>query len=85
MKKISYLTNCYLNKWDDLESIHINNFNNKVLWILFQIFQGFDTISFGYGRSKTINFEDEYFYFQDGDKNELEIFIDKHTKKQYYE
>jgi len=60
--------------------IHSNNFKNKVLWKLFKIFQGFDDLPIGYGRVRPINFTDEHFYFQHGNKSELNSIIDKYNK-----
>ena len=53
------------------KEIHEETFKNKVVWKLFNIFQGFDNLPFGYGRVRPINFDDEHFYFQHGDKDEL--------------
>ncbi|MBY7766025.1 hypothetical protein KW426_15800 [Vibrio fluvialis] len=38
-----------------------------------RILGNYDYLPFGYGRDRPINFEDEYFYFQHGDKNELKL------------
>jgi hypothetical protein len=34
-------------------------------------FSGFSVLPFGYGRTRPINYDDKYFYFQHGDENEL--------------
>ncbi len=62
-------------------NIHTKSFKNRVIWRLFKMFKGFDNIPFGYGRVKPINFNDEYFYFQHGDKDELDNFMNKYKGK----
>ncbi len=61
--------------------IHTYNLKNKLLWKLFKIFQGFDTVPFGYGRVRPIDFNDKYFYFQHGNKKELDMFMQKIGEK----
>ena len=38
---------------------------------LLSLFRGFDYVPFGYGRDRPINFEDQFFYFQHGDDEDL--------------
>jgi len=57
------------------KEIHQENFKNKIVWKLFKLFQGFDDLPFGYGRARPIDFSDAYFYFQHGDKKELEHYM----------
>jgi hypothetical protein len=49
----------------------------RMFWPFFFIFQGFDNIPFGYGRQRPIDFSKSHFYFQHGDKKELEVFFEK--------
>ncbi|MDQ7085035.1 MAG: hypothetical protein Q9M36_08920 [Sulfurovum sp.] len=57
------------------KNIHTKSIKNRILWRLFTVFQGFDSIPFGYGRVRPIDFSDEYFYFQHGSKTELDKYI----------
>lgn len=49
----------------------------RLIWKCFQIFQGFDDVPFGYGRARPIDFDATHFYFQHGEKEELEIYLRK--------
>lgn len=60
------------------KEIHKESFKNKVIWKLFKIFQGFDNLPFGYGRVRPIDFSDSHFYFQHGNKEELDNFLEKY-------
>ena len=51
----------------------------RVIWKLFNLFQGFDNIPFGYGRVRPIDFNSTHFYFQHGDSNELNLFMQKYS------
>ena len=57
--------------------IHSRSIKNKILWKLFNLFQGFDDLPFGYGRVRPLNFDDQYLYFQHGDTEELDLFLKK--------
>jgi hypothetical protein len=67
------------------KNIHTNSFKNKVVWKLFKICQGFDTLPFGYGRVRPIDFDDEYFYFQHATREELNSFMIKYNGDSKYE
>jgi len=60
--------------------IHSLNLKNKILWKLFEFFKGYDELPFGYGRVRPINFEDKFFYFQHGNKDELNEFLKRFDK-----
>ncbi len=60
------------------KNIHEKSLKNKIVWKLFRFFQGFDDLPFGYGRVRPLNFEDRYFYFQHGSKDELAMYLKKH-------
>ena len=51
----------------------------RVIRRLFVLFQGFDSIPFGYGRVRPIDFDASHFYFQHGDSNELDLFMEKYN------
>jgi len=61
------------------KNIHTQSFKNKVVWKLLKLLQGFDTLPFGYGRVRPIDFDDEYFYFQHGTREELNFFMSKNN------
>ena len=60
------------------KNIHQKSLKNKIVWKLFKVFQGFDDLPFGYGRVRPIDFNDRYFYFQHGDKEELDMYLKKY-------
>lgn len=43
----------------------------KLLLRVIQLFNQFDKLPYGYGRTRPINFKDRYFYFQHGTEDEL--------------
>ena len=53
------------------------NFLKRVVWKLIKTFRGFDYLPVGYGRRRPIDFNDEQFYFQHGDREELEVYMEK--------
>lgn len=59
------------------KNIHTESLLNRIVWKLFKHCRGFDELPFGYGRVRPIGFEDEYFYFQHGNKDELDAFVKK--------
>jgi len=62
------------------DNTKMGNFIKRVIWKLIDIFRDFDYLPIGYGRVRPINFDDKYFYFQHGDKEELDNFIKKHNQ-----
>lgn len=57
-----------------------NGDNTSPEWRFYAAKEGsdwFDYLPFGYGRERPINFDDEYFYFQHGDKEEIERYSRK--------
>lgn len=64
----------------------IFSFSDRVTAKLFKIINRFsflrnyDYLSFGYGRERPINFEDEIFYFQHGSKQEIEDYLEIQSK-----
>lgn len=59
------------------KNIHTKSLKNRIVWRLFRLFQGFDDLPFGYGRVRPIDFDERYFYFQHGDKEELDMYLKK--------
>jgi len=59
------------------KDIHKNSLKNKIVWRLFRHFKGFDDLPFGYGRTRPLNFDDKYFYFQHGEQEELNRYLEK--------
>lgn len=53
----------------------------KILYFIIKHCRGFCAPSFGYGRTRPINFSDSHYYFQHGEKQELEQYL-KHSKVQ---
>ena len=49
----------------------------NVLLRFIKLFDRFETLNFGYGRIRPLNLNDEYLYFQHGDRLELEEFLRK--------
>ena len=49
----------------------------RIFWPIFSFFKGFDNIPFGYGRARPINFDSRHFYFQHGNKEELNSYFKK--------
>lgn len=48
-----------------------NILSNKLLKQCLKVAKGYDVLPVGYGRTRPINFSDEFFYFQHGSKSEL--------------
>lgn len=44
---------------------------NKLDWQVSKVFRNYDQLPIGYGRTRPISFNDEYFYFQHGTTDEL--------------
>ena len=62
------------------DNTKLGNFLKRIIWKLIDIFRDFDYVPFGYGRVRPINFDDKFFYFQHGNKNELDVFLKKYQK-----
>lgn len=48
---------------------------HRVQTAILKIFGNYDTVKSGYGRTRPIRFDDEYYYFQHGSKSELEQYF----------
>ncbi len=62
------------------ENTKFGNLLKRIVWKLIKTFRGFDYIPVGYGRVKPIDFSDSHFYFQHGDKEELDHFMNKYNQ-----
>jgi hypothetical protein len=49
----------------------------RLIWAPFLGFKGFQELEFGCGRVRPIDFDAEFFYFQSGSKEELDLFVRK--------
>ena len=53
----------------------VYSYIRRFVWKLFDLFQGFDDIPFGYGRVRPIDYSQSHFYFQHGEGDELSSFM----------
>ena len=62
------------------DNTKFGNILKRIVWKLIKTFRGFDYLPVGYGRVRPIDFTDTHFYFQHGNKEELDTFIEKHNQ-----
>lgn len=58
----------------------IPGFTSRVL----KLHRSFNVLPFGYGRSRPIDFDADFFYFQHGNKDEIDFFVKTRQIKDFY-
>lgn len=65
------------------DNTRLGNLLRRVIWKCIKTFRGFDYLPIGYGRARPIDFGNTHFYFQHGDQEELNKWLEKHKSRSF--